>query len=455
MKWTKKGLSPIELLISIVLLLVIAFLIIGFSTTSLAKTTGVAGEKIKNLEDCDKDGIVNADDKCPCLSSQGVFSEKNQLWGCPSEIETENMAKESVKKCTVKHCKEIEEKMKEAQDEEKKISKADITISFFEPAENFQDGVYRKDLSQAPEIALPLQAVISNIGDEDAKERIDFSVRVCDTHKRLCFPKKITIQGTRIGVDTVPIEHLKRDTKRSIEFSIVLGKDGDACDGGGGRECVIEAVATSSFKEKEEENNQKEITARLSNQAPQNFIFPPMKTVHLHASADEPGSYPIYQICKGYIGRKDLPDSCSVSLTCQDDFQTDESPGWKFHGCWVVISAEESIRDECGETLVPPGFYINQLQPKQIQREKQVGYYSKDKENDPEKLLSAQFIWKATVEGSLLCSDNAQGGIIRPGFESLSGDNWILCNPLAEGGIAKLQAGGKEFVCHNSLWYER
>ena len=109
---------------------------------------------------------------------------------------------------------------------------------------------------------------------------------------------------------------------------------------------------------------------------------------------------------------------------------------------------------ECGETLSPTGFVINQLEPTPIKREGQVGYYSDDDDKNPEKLLTPQFTWKATVEGSLLCSDNAESKIIRKGFEELKNDNWILCNPLVEGKIAKL-VNDREFLCRNNQWYKR
>src|SRR3989344_6802198 len=456
----KKGESSVfTIIIWGAILLITGFLVIAFFGRGFSRSTEFFDEKIEHFGGCDDDNVFNGDDRCPCLSSQGFFSEKVKLWGCPEETKTENEAADEKKRCTPQQCKKTEEKRKEAKEEEKKESKADITISRFGGTKNFQDGKYREDLQQKTESIVPLEVVISNIGEENVEKRIMVSVKVCNPQKILCIPKKMTVQGTSIGQDGLPIESLDKGRSQGLLFFIELGTEGDACDGAGARDCIIEISATSDLQEKEVKNNRKEINAILTSQQWVSSLFENIKTIHIKAQDDEPGTYPIHQLCKGYIGRSDLLGYCPAGDSCEGDFHSDESPGWKYHGCWAVISEKQELLgkegiSECGETLSPTGFVINQLEPTPIKREGQVGYYSDDDDKNPEKLLTPQFTWKATVEGSLLCSDNAESKIIRKGFEELKNDNWILFNPLVEGKIAKL-VNDREFLCRNNQWYKR
>ena len=82
--------------VTAIILLITAFVVIGFFTGAWAEGTGI-------LRDKDGDNIINLVDKCPCT----IGTEDNS--GCPSGIDLEKIT-ETQKKQEAENCKKLRKK---------------------------------------------------------------------------------------------------------------------------------------------------------------------------------------------------------------------------------------------------------------------------------------------------------------------------------------------------------
>lgn len=66
-KTSKKAMElPMNLVVIAAILLIALFVILAMFTNIFGKETGQIRNYINNLDDCDKDGVANMFDPCPC-----------------------------------------------------------------------------------------------------------------------------------------------------------------------------------------------------------------------------------------------------------------------------------------------------------------------------------------------------------------------------------------------------
>jgi len=98
----KKAIEIVPSTIVVFAIIIIVFIIlIAVFSKYFAKEAGTVGEQLDSLGDCDKDGVANFLDKCPCLAfKEGEQSDKYA--GCPNNTEPKKCTDEEIKTCQSK-----------------------------------------------------------------------------------------------------------------------------------------------------------------------------------------------------------------------------------------------------------------------------------------------------------------------------------------------------------------
>ena len=76
----KKSLSALTVIAGAALLLIVFVVILLIFRTYIGRESGIIGEQIDSLGDCDCDDVRNFLDKCPC----DIAEEGSKLTGCPA-----------------------------------------------------------------------------------------------------------------------------------------------------------------------------------------------------------------------------------------------------------------------------------------------------------------------------------------------------------------------------------
>lgn len=487
---SKKGQSKLWWILgTAVIVFLVVLLMSGPAKQGIQKTFGIINVQLDENGDCDRDRVANYFDKCPCISTLGVQGEFS---GCPKgtlpeqaerdrktcalyvtdtkDKFVEQCGKENEEKCVLDkdenyltHCAQVRSVSPDVPESAGKgvSTQGDLVLTSFKADGKTNNDKIVKDLRNNEDAAwIPFVVEIENQGKEAIKNSFNIGVFVCDTKQQNCVLKKIYSKegGKDVGTG-IPITQKMEvgiQKKDISQFFVYVGSEGDACDASDDtpRECWLKVKVDSTDVLDEgvlrESNNEQGIVVYLEHQKVDIHDFPSYKTIHIKAQDDAPRSYDAFQICKGYIGEKELERGsyyCSAKDTCEDDFLQPSSL-WSYPtGCWVVISEEDGDGNDCGEVLAQPGFYLNKGEEgKQIDWIKEAGYHSDGNEPDPQILITKEgFKWKSPLEGSILCSDNVENRWIG------GQDNWELCDEQGEGKIARLKEG-KEFVCKNEKW---
>ena len=81
-----------------ILALILVFILGPFIKSGIDKSGTTLDDQLESINDCDKDGIVNRDDLCPC-----IFEDREkELKGCPLGTTTEQSQKD-IKECFSKY----------------------------------------------------------------------------------------------------------------------------------------------------------------------------------------------------------------------------------------------------------------------------------------------------------------------------------------------------------------
>jgi hypothetical protein len=482
----KRGVAAVTVVIFLVLGLLL-FVIFGGGSSKLVKNfLGDLGEVSDSFsDDCDEDGIDKTFDQCPCVD-KGAKGD-NTLTGCPRGT-TEEAASNDRKTCykypsfqeegtyTKKCDAENDEDKEKCQTrceallgvtsgiktvEEKETETGPrgnwdlaLTKVSFEPLygggkdlfSSSRDAQLKVNLGGTEVAVIQPSYTIVNLGeDKDFIETVKVVFEVCNDKKQNCQE----IAGSEYDLNDYDLEptFIRSD-------SLDVGINGDSCDGSGTRTCYIKLIVAKGDPLNEGSkfgNNVAWLRLILENQKFEQTDFLSYKSVEIQASDGTPGTYQIAQTCQGYVGEQDhgvtyehSSGVCNSVGGCDGNFQQAESTLWQKEGCWLLVNVDTG--EDCGETLAKYGTVISIGPAKSLEKDVS-GYYSDDNENDPKELIGPGYLWKALPgEGSLLCSDNAEGFFGGEGQEW-----WELCNDEHNEQKAFLK-DGREFRCFNRQW---
>ncbi|MBU1974627.1 MAG: hypothetical protein KKH52_04505 [Nanoarchaeota archaeon] len=439
-----KGMSKLWWILGTALIVVIFVILFGvFQSDSLGKIFGNIGDRLDDLGDCDRDGVANMFDKCPCLPV--ITSENSDLRGCPSDITT---ALDNEEDCTSEMCDEIESTSPDRTERSGVGTEGDLNIEgvTFDgnpPTETLPH--YTVDLSGSDSYKLiTIITTIKNIGVENIFLPFTVTYHICDNSGENCLQKDVYPTNSR----TAPTESNEvteqfdaNGGEHSIPAYIVVGDAGDFCDGIGVRNCKlkIKVDADGALAEPEEDNNEEEFSIRLENQvAGSNDQLTEYASIELFANDDsddgEPSTATIRQTCTGIVGR--LSGCNSESDDCDDWFNSQSALGTNpSQGCWVLASEDDdglviafNGNNDCAYAAAVEREIIDTTDPAGINT---VSTPITDDEENGRNLFS--WNWN-NPGGSLLCAADHK---------------WYECS---SGNTGVINIGTDRFVCRNNHW---
>jgi hypothetical protein len=290
-------------------------------------------------------------------------------------------------------------------------------------------------------IKLKLKFSIKNTG-EPTSVGFTTGIELCNKFKLDCQPHKLYTDSDGGSEVDLAVSQMGTDEKKEFEGFVTLSKNDDMCDGPGNRECYLklvvdnkEALAELNGKEK---NNIAGFNVFLRNQFYDfKTKFDAFRTVQIGINDDgdaDPENKIIESVCNGYIGDTNDEDyfACGTPSNCdEDEFPSEKDPFPKENGCLVVAYEDDPTYDGCAYVGVKDDFVISHNDYTLINKLKTELKRTTD-DDDVENAFA--YSWKATPEGSLLCSE---------GF-------WNLCNNKNNGKI--LVVDDKIFRCQDKTW---
>jgi len=467
----KKGLT-ISTLGKIMLMLAVV-IVVSLVFLYPLREKGKQARGLYDSGDCDMDNVWNAIDRCPCLSTGGL--EDNKLRGCPlgTAVEEANRDKQTCSWFATREqscsglstavCYEKEDvaflSNCEKENKEKCIEK--------------EEGGYKKRCDLVSEIAIgvPLveeaglagkwDLIVSEFVIPDSKENADFEddgnaefdLRNLFKNK----PTKITVTVKNQGEQNIPKpflvsvsvcnENKKESTCKEIgnkllsplnagneekfDLEIIIGTEGDACDGEGDTRCFVRVKADSenALQELDKANNNAWFFVWLKNKRMEEVSWKKFKSIEIFADEGEGSEYTkiIKTVCPGFMGK----DCDTEDDDCNDEGEALlELPP---QGCLVHASEDNDVpgvENDCGWAQAKITFVLTHTDYREIERIG--GVQTTDGEN-VEDLFT--YKWQAKSEGSLICGDD---------------QHWHLCDKDRSGNV--LLVGGERFGCSDQIW---
>src|SRR3989344_1398574 len=488
----KKGDINIEMVL-VILAVIALFVLMGVPEKLKSLISDFAGDVEEAFADCDLDGIENKIDRCPCLSTLGDSEKEPNLIGCPVPTTTliadndrktcttyeisdgkysEKCDKDNPKDCKTR-CDDVHGKSTIVEDRRPGIeTDGDLTVEVkkfltlensalspyvsynehpperrveFDLVDNNQIWGTVNNLPTGSHITVPIQLAVKNGGSGTISHNFAVQVFICDEVKSNCLAK-----------GSLPItEELKHNQEIPISFNLVIGNNGDYCDGEGTRSCYVKIKVDSDEKgngilsETNEKNNEVFILARLVGQT--NIeTFPLYQIMAVIDDGSDGDMIDEYGYCQGdsdtnkalreVAGRGSTdPLADYFSLCLQQFTQKWESTDGEFPkevasagNCWVfAVEADDADDDDIGAAPVAQGERIEYGTTKTITP-------AGGLIQDPDNKISTVFEkpWSSN-KGGLICKK----------------DWWHRCDSAHKGNV--LMINEQRFVCNNQNWEPR